>query len=220
MLCSDSACVTCFNLTSHWCSFIRRLTILSISPMYTCLQKQGILYIPAELSGGLWSLGFLKICPIFLGGLKIVWILCDLFNILPIRSVVPLTYGRMDKILSSDYVSETIVLFAVYWLFWLCLFCRVLFSVRLFLSDWVLSVDVLCQRWWKLYVQVNWLFLCWVVVLTRHVDIYLCVGFLYTWWPIYIYIYIYIYIVYKIKIYIYIYNKIYIYNIENYTNFI
>jgi len=31
------------------------------------------------------------------------------------------------------------------------------FSVRLVLGDWVLSVDVLCQRWWKLYVQVRWL---------------------------------------------------------------
>jgi len=122
--------------------------------MYTCSQEQDILYTPAELSGSLWSLGFLKICPIFLGDLKIVWI-C-LFNILPIRSIVPLTYGSMDKILSSDCVSET-VLSCLHWLFWLCLFCRVRFSVKLFLSDWVLSVDVLCQRWWKLYVQVNWL---------------------------------------------------------------
>ena len=82
------------------CSFIRRLTILPVSPMYTCPQEQNILYTPAELSGGLWSLGFFKICPIFLDGLenlKIVWILC-LFNILPIRSVVPLTYGRIDPL--------------------------------------------------------------------------------------------------------------------------
>jgi len=54
MLCSDSAdCVTCFNLTSRWCSFIRRLTILPVSSMYTYPQEQGILYTPAELSGGL-----------------------------------------------------------------------------------------------------------------------------------------------------------------------
>jgi len=112
--CSDNAdCVICFNLISHWCSFIRRLTILPVSPMYTCPQKQDILYIPAELSGGLWSLGFLKICPIFLCGLKIVRILC-LFNILLIQSFVPLTYERMDRILSSDCVSETVVLFALF----------------------------------------------------------------------------------------------------------
>ena len=46
-----------------------------------------------------------------MGGLKIVRILC-LFNILPIQSVVPLTYGRIDRILSSGCVSETVVLFA------------------------------------------------------------------------------------------------------------
>jgi len=109
MLCSDNAdCVTYFSLISRWCSFIRRLTILPVSSMYTCSQ-QGILYIPMELSG-FWFLGFLKICPIFLG-LKIVWILY-LFNILPIRPVIPLIYGKMDKIFSSDCVSEIVVLFA------------------------------------------------------------------------------------------------------------
>ena len=46
-----------------------------------------------------------------MSGLKIVRILC-LFNILPIRSVVLLTYGRMDRILSSGCVSEIVVLFA------------------------------------------------------------------------------------------------------------
>ena len=76
-------------------------------PMYICSQEEGILYIPAELSGGLRSLGFLKICPIFLSDLKIIRILC-LFNILPIQSVVPLTYGRTDGIPSS----ETVVLSA------------------------------------------------------------------------------------------------------------
>jgi len=45
MLCSDNAdCVTCFSLTSYWCSFIRRLIILPVSPMYICPQEQGILY--------------------------------------------------------------------------------------------------------------------------------------------------------------------------------
>jgi len=43
--------VTCFNLTSRW--FFYPLTILPVSPMYTCLQKQSILYTPAELSRGL-----------------------------------------------------------------------------------------------------------------------------------------------------------------------
>ena len=55
--------------------------------------------------------GFFKICPIFLDDLKIVRILC-LFNILPIRSVVPLTCRRMDRILLSGCASKTIVLFA------------------------------------------------------------------------------------------------------------
>jgi len=67
ILCSDNAdCVICFSLTSRSCSFIRILTILPIFPMYIFPQEQGILYTPAELSGGLWSLGFLKTCPIFL----------------------------------------------------------------------------------------------------------------------------------------------------------
>jgi len=204
MLCSDSACVTCFNLTSRWCSFIRRLTILSISPMYTCPQKQGILYIPAELSGGLWSLGFLKICPIFLGGLKIVWILCDLFNILPIRSVVPLTYGRMDKILSSDYVSETIVLFACLLIvlimsFLSCpFFCKAIFKwlssvCRCSLSE---MVKALCTS--ELI----------VFVLSDGADSacrYLSV----CWFSVHLMTYIYIYILFiKLK-YIYIYNKAY-----------
>ena len=134
MLCSDNAhCVTCFSLTSRWCSFIRRLTILPVSPMYTCPQEQDILYTLAEQSGGLWSLGFLKICPIFLGGLKIIRILC-LFNILPIRSVVPLTYGRTDRILSSSCTSETVVLFAcllivlIMSFFVVSVFCKVSFK--------------------------------------------------------------------------------------------
>jgi len=46
MLCSDNAdCVMCFSLTSRWCSFIRILTILPVSPMYTFPQEQGILYL-------------------------------------------------------------------------------------------------------------------------------------------------------------------------------
>ena len=104
--------IASYVLTRHHvcCSFIRRLINLSVSPMYTCPQKQGILYTPAELSGSLWSLGFLKIYSISLGGLKIVRILY-LFNILPIR-FVPLTYGRMDRIFSSDCVSDNVVLFA------------------------------------------------------------------------------------------------------------
>ena len=126
MLCSDNAdCVACFSLTSRWYSFIRRLTILPVSPMYTCPQEQGILYILAELSRDLWSLGSLKICLISLDWLKIVRILC-LFNILPIRSVVPLTY---ERILSSCYMSEIVSCLYVYWLFWY-VFC-VRFSVRL-----------------------------------------------------------------------------------------
>jgi len=72
---SNADCVACFSLTSRWCTFFHKLTILPISPMYTCPQEQGIFYTPSELNRGLWSLGFLKISPIFLGGLKIVWIL-------------------------------------------------------------------------------------------------------------------------------------------------
>ena len=76
--------------------------------------------------------GFFKICPIFLDDLKIIRILY-LFNILPIRSVVSLTYGRMDRIFSSGCVSETVVLF-VYLLIVLIIFlscpffCKVSFK--------------------------------------------------------------------------------------------
>ena len=110
------------------------LLFLTILSMYTCSQKQGTLYTPAELWGGLWilslSLEFFKICPIFLDDLKIVRILC-LFNILPIRSV---PYGKMDPFV---WCQRPLSCLHVYWLFWLCLFCRVRFSVRLVLSDWV-----------------------------------------------------------------------------------
>ena len=58
---------------ARWCSFIRMLIILPISPMYNF--PQGILYILLKLSRDLWSLKFLKICSIFLGGLKRVRIL-------------------------------------------------------------------------------------------------------------------------------------------------
>jgi len=177
MLCSDNAdCVTYFSLISRWCSFIRKLIILPVSPIYTCPQEQNILYI-LELSGGSWSLGFLKIYPIFLGSLKFGY--CVSLICLPIRSVVLLTYGRMDRILSSDCVSETVVLFAYLLIVLLYLFCRVRFSVRLILNDWVLSVDILYQRWWKFYVQVNQLQTVFVVM-TRHIGIYLC------WFSVYL----------------------------------
>ena len=91
------------------------------------------------MNGGLRFLDFFKICAIFLGGLKIIRILC-LFHILLIRSIVPLTYGRMDRILSSDCVSKTVVLFAYLLIVLIISFFvvsekRVRFSVRLFLSD-------------------------------------------------------------------------------------
>jgi len=92
--------MTCFSLISRWCSFIRRLTILPVSLIYLPAGTRE--YFCVHLSGDLWSWGFLKSCPIFLSGLKIVRILC-LFNILPIWSVVPLTYGRINRILLSDY---------------------------------------------------------------------------------------------------------------------
>jgi len=75
-------------------------------------RRNKIFYTLAELNEWRSSIfRFLKICAIFLGGLKIIRILC-LFHILLIRSIVPLTYGRMDRILSSDCVSKTVVLFA------------------------------------------------------------------------------------------------------------
>jgi len=86
-----------FNLTSR-CSFIRRLTIVPVFLMYLPAGTRYFVY-PAELSGDLWSLGFLKIFLIFLNGLKIVRILC-LFNTLLIRSVVSLIYRKMNRILS------------------------------------------------------------------------------------------------------------------------
>jgi len=122
MLCSDNVdCVTCFSLTQQ-CSFI----CLPVSPMYLPARIRYFV-APAELSGDLWSLRLLKICPIFLDGLKIVRILC-LFNILLIWSAVPLTYGRMDRILLSGCVSKTVVLFA--YLFYDCfVFSYYVFSV-------------------------------------------------------------------------------------------
>jgi len=136
----------------------------SFSQFLQCIlaRRNKIFYTLAELNEWRSSIfRFLKICAIFLGGLKIIRILC-LFHILLIRSIVPLTYGRMDRILSSDCVSKTVVLFAYLLIVLIISFFvvsekRVRFSVRLFLSDWILSIDVLCQRWWKLYVQVNWL---------------------------------------------------------------
>ena len=98
------------------------------------------------------SLGFLKICSIFLGGLKIIRILC-LFNILPIRSVVSFTYRRMYRILLSDCVSEIVVLFACYIdcfdcvFFVMFVFCKASFKWlssirRCFLSE---MVKALCE---------------------------------------------------------------------------
>jgi len=129
---------------------------------------------PAELNGDLWFLGFLKIFPIFLDSLKIVWILC-LFNILPIWSVVPLTYGRMDRILSFDCALETVILFE----------CLLIVLIISFLScpffykanfKWLSSVyryslseivKALCISELTVFVLGGGT--------TRHIDIYLCV---------------------------------------------
>jgi len=141
MLCSDSAdCVTCFNLTSRWYSFIRRLTILPLSPMYTCPQEQDIFYIPAELTGGLWSLGFLKICLIFLGDLKIVRMLC-LFNILPIWSVVLLTWenGHIGSSRLYQRHWETVVLFVCLLIVLIMSFLSYLFFCKI-VFKWLNSV--------------------------------------------------------------------------------
>jgi len=57
-------------------------------------------------------------------------------------------------------------------------FCKFFWLV---LNGWVLSRE----RWWKLYVQASWLQTVFVLGggTTWHVGIYLCVDFLYTWWP-------------------------------------
>jgi len=162
MLCSDNAdCVVCLSLTSRWCSFIHILTILS--PMYTFPQEQGILYTPAELSGGLRFLGFLRICPIFLEG---VWKRFEC-------SCVLIQYPA-DRVCCSFYEWENrkssfahLILWwlcvvvhtywCVCWLFYLYLFYHIILSflsyhfirsfVRLVSDGWVPSVSVLCQRW-------------------------------------------------------------------------
>lgn len=92
------------------------------------------------------SLGFLKICSSFLGGLKMVWMLC-LFK-MSIRSVVPFTYGKMERLLlfnsSCDCVSK---LFAP--LLCLLIVLSTFFllhplhsAVRFVSNSWVLFVDV------------------------------------------------------------------------------
>jgi len=102
-----------------------------------------------------------------------------LFKILPIRSVVLLTYGRMDRIF-SDYVLETL-LFACLLIvsFLSCLFfCKAVFKwlssvYRCSLSEMVkvlyseLIADCFCAGWCD--------------SACRYLSV--CVGFLYTWWP-------------------------------------
>jgi len=161
MLCSDNAdCVMCFSLTSRWCSFIRILTILSVSPMYTFPQEQGILHTPVELSGGLWSLGFFKICPICLGVWK--WFECCIYLVFYRYGPLFLLCMRKWKrfFCPSHLVMvvcwDSLPYWCVYWLFYLYLFYHVCSFVRLVSDGWVMSVNVHCQRWWKLYVQVNW----------------------------------------------------------------
>jgi len=150
MSCFDS-CSMLFSLTSHWRSFIRRLTILLVL-QYILARRNNILYAPAELNGGLLFLGFLKICPIFLGDLKIrILYVC----LISCQSDLSFFWYMGEWIKSFRLVVYQRPLFClhIYWLFWLCLFCHVCFSVKLILSGWVLSVDIFCQR--KLYVQVS-----------------------------------------------------------------
>jgi len=109
-LCSDNAnCVT--FLTRHHVGVLLFVGWPFSRFLQCILARRNKVFYIFLLSRDLWFLEFLKIYPVFFDGLKIIQILC-LFNILPIRSVVPLTYGRMDRILSSDCVSETVVLFA------------------------------------------------------------------------------------------------------------
>ena len=115
--------------------------------------------------------------------LKIVRILC-LFNILIQSDLLFWHMGEWIGFFRFGYVSETIVLFACSLIFWLCLFYRVRFSVRLVLSSWVLSrcslleivkdlctseliADCFCARWW-------------CDSACRYLSV--CVSFLYTWW--------------------------------------
>jgi len=141
-----SFCQTVFDVLFRYCILIMLIAwrvfawhhvavLLSVdySPGFsnTCPQKQDILYTSAELSRGLWSLGFLKICPIFLGSLKIIQILC-LFNI----QFDLLFLWHMEEWVgsSSDCVRDRcLVCMFIVWLF-LCLFCRVCFSVKLVLN--------------------------------------------------------------------------------------
>jgi len=161
---------------------------LPVSPMYTFPQEQDILCTPAELSGGLWSLGFLKICPIFLGDLKTVWML--LFNILPMQSVVLFIYRRMEKIflpISCDGCVLWFIAFLMYLLiilfvsflscpfFWKACFRWLSPVCKCSLSEMVkvlctteLIADCFCAGWW-------------CDSACKYLSV--CVGFLYTWWP-------------------------------------
>jgi len=161
--------MTCFSLTSHWFFYS-----IDHSPDFSNVYLlAGTKYFVYSCGAKWRSLEFLKICPIFLDALKTVRILC-LFNILPI--FLPIFLWHMGEWIEffRPVVSETIVLFACLLIVLIMSFLSCPFFLRPVLSGWVLSVDVLfCQRWWKLYVQVDCtLFLCWVV--TRYISIYEC----------------------------------------------
>jgi len=135
-------------------------TYINYSPGFPmCFpQEQGILYTQEKLSEGLWSLGFLKICPIFLEGLKTIWMLY-LFSILSIWSVVSFIYGRIEKVLflvsSCDGCVLGFIALLVFADYFIYIFFIVRSLVRLVSDDSVCKCTF-CQRWWKLYIQVTW----------------------------------------------------------------
>jgi len=116
-----------------------RLTILPVSPIYTCPQEQNILYTLVELSGGLWSLGYLQICLIFFAWFK------DNSDIVFVYPANPICCSfDMRKWIGSFHLifcQRPLSCLHVYWLFWLCLFCPFFWKVNF---KWLNSVDVLC----------------------------------------------------------------------------
>jgi len=166
MLCSDNAdCVICFSLTSRSLFFHTHINhSSSFSNVY--FSTGDILYTPVELtmSGG-WSLGFFKICPIFLEGKRFK---CRTYSISCPIPVIPFIYGRMEKIFLPVLSCDDCV--GVHWitvfadLFISCLscpfFCKACFR-------WLSSVRKcsLSEMESSMYKWIDsWLLLCWVMM--------------------------------------------------------
>jgi len=153
--------IACVLTWHHVDSFIRRLTILPVCPMYTCPQEQ-VYFVHSYGAGGLWFLRFLKICPIFLNGLKIGYCVCliscqsDLlflwhtgewigFRLIVCvrnRYLVCMFIDCFDYVLSCPFFCKTIFK-------WLDSVCRCSLSEMVKdLCTSELIADCFCAGWW------------------------------------------------------------------------